>query len=321
MLSEERIAELWEMGYVAKLTQRAFAFARAIEAAVLAEKQEPFAWVSKNDVTGEHEIEWNRNKPGYEGVWFPVFKESVVNPVSFCCDERPCIPCYTDNGPCTGDAEYKQEPVAWVGCGECDCEFPCYHGKTTCLRLPTEKQEPVKDEPVAWMWKFKGDDGAAFCTKEPTLSIKDGVDYVPLYTHPQPETKNAGYWHKCHEIAESTNVALRKQIQDLTAEVERLKEINRDLCSKSNSYIVANAQQKERIAELEAQDTEMCDVHAQLLVEHGKAKLHIAALEEAAREARDAFEQHDGNYKLSKASGAIVDAAIAKLDAVIKEVL
>ena len=115
-----------------------------------------------------------------------------------------------------------------------------------------------KQEPVAWMWKFKGEDGAAFCTKEPTLSIKDGVDYVPLYTHPQP---------------------------DLTAEVERLKEINRDLCSKSNSYIVANAQQKERIAELEAQDTEMCDVHAQLLVEHGKAKLHIAALEEAAREA------------------------------------
>ena len=27
-----------------------------------------------------------------------------------------------------------QEPVAWTGCGECDCSFPCHGGRTACIR-------------------------------------------------------------------------------------------------------------------------------------------------------------------------------------------
>ena len=54
------------------------------------------------------------------------------------------------------------------------------------LRAALE-QPQVEHEPVAWMWKFEFDEGAAFSTKEPTISICDGVEYVPLYTHPQPK--------------------------------------------------------------------------------------------------------------------------------------
>ena len=25
-------------------------------------------------------------------------------------------------------------PVAWTGCGECDCSFPCHGGRTACIR-------------------------------------------------------------------------------------------------------------------------------------------------------------------------------------------
>lgn len=41
-----------------------------------------------------------------------------------------------------------------------------------------------EQEPVAWMWTFADDDGASFSSKEPTISIRDGVNYVPLYTAP-----------------------------------------------------------------------------------------------------------------------------------------
>lgn len=27
------------------------------------------------------------------------------------------------------EAALAQEPVAWAGCGECDCAFPCHGGK------------------------------------------------------------------------------------------------------------------------------------------------------------------------------------------------
>ena len=42
--------------------------------------------------------------------------------------------------------------------------------------------------PVAWMWRFESDEGAAFSTQKPTISIRDGVNYVPLYTTP-PQRK------------------------------------------------------------------------------------------------------------------------------------
>ena len=35
-------------------------------------------------------------------------------------------------------AQPEQEPT-WVGCGECDCSFPCTNGQTRCIRL---KEKP-----------------------------------------------------------------------------------------------------------------------------------------------------------------------------------
>lgn len=27
----------------------------------------------------------------------------------------------------------------WVGCGDCDCSFPCNNGEARCIRLPLER--------------------------------------------------------------------------------------------------------------------------------------------------------------------------------------
>ena len=35
-------------------------------------------------------------------------------------------------------AQPQQEPVAWVGCGECDCSFSCNKGATACIRNANE---------------------------------------------------------------------------------------------------------------------------------------------------------------------------------------
>ena len=136
--------------------------------------------------------------------------------------------------------------------------------------VQAEKQEPVKDEPVAVVQKYTGSllDMAViiWTDAQPPVGTK-------LYTRPQP---------------------------DLTAEVERLKlsaeHWNRLYREKCQEFHDAQANKGQEIV---------------WLIDR------IAALEEAARQARDAFEQHDGNYKLSKASGAVVEAAIAKLDAVL----
>ena len=73
------------------------------------------------------------------------------------------------------------------------------HAPTLALEM-LQSLAPVDDhignvnkmvEPVAWMWKFANDDGAAFSTKEPTLSIREGVNYIPLYTHTLRELSDA----------------------------------------------------------------------------------------------------------------------------------
>jgi hypothetical protein len=45
------------------------------------------------------------------------------------------------------------------------------------IRAHLAKPEP---KPVAWMWEFEHA-GASFSTKEPTMSIRDGVNYFPIY--------------------------------------------------------------------------------------------------------------------------------------------
>ena len=86
-------------------------------------------------------------------------------------------------------AEPVQEPVAWAGCGECDCIFPCHDGKARCLRLPLQQAEPV-----AWLYEA-GTDRTLHWQKPPLYG-------TPLYTDPP-------------------------QRQPLTE--EKIEEINRDL--------------------------------------------------------------------------------------------
>lgn len=160
-------------------------------------------------------------------------------------------------------------------------------------KAQAEKQEPVKDAPVAWRFS-KG-------TITKLDSCPHGGNWQPLYTRPQP---------------------------DLTAEVERLKlsaehwnRLYREKCQEFHDAQANKGQEIvwliDRIAELEALvSTREDDIRTEKMWVQRHAE-RIAELEEAARQARDAFEQHDGNYKLSKASGAVVEAAIAKLDAVL----
>ena len=54
--------------------------------------------------------------------------------------------------------------------------------------------EAEQQKPVAWMWEFEHDEGAAFSTKEPTISILDGVNYVPLYTVPPKWQAEGAAW-------------------------------------------------------------------------------------------------------------------------------
>lgn len=176
-------------------------------------------------------------------------------------------------------------------CEVCSADFARLNQIELSQAVP--KQEPVKDAPVAWRFS-KG-------TITKLDSCPHGGNWQPLYTRPQP---------------------------DLTAEVERLKlsaehwnRLYREKCQEFHDAQANKGQEIvwliDRIAELEALvSTREYDIRTEKMWVQRHAE-RIAELEEAARQARDAFEQHDGNYKLSKASGAVVEAAIAKLDAVL----
>ena len=215
------------------------------------------------------------------------------------------------------------------------CAFLWHHGEHC-------KQEPVKDEPVAWMVVtsydkliFQNASQAEHCAEKWELVS------APLYTRPQPEPVNDepvarvdanddGYWA---DILPDRSVKVGQLLYtrpqpDLTAEVERLKlsaehwnRLYREKCQEFHDAQANKGQEIvwliDRIAELEALvSTREDDIRTEKMWVQRHAE-RIAELEEAARQARDAFEQHDGNYKLSKASGAVVEAAIAKLDAVL----
>ncbi len=43
------------------------------------------------------------------------------------------------------------EPVAWVGCGECDCAFACHEGKARCIRLePSDMVAVPREQLQKW---------------------------------------------------------------------------------------------------------------------------------------------------------------------------
>lgn len=90
-------------------------------------------------------------------------------------------------------AQQAAEAIAWM-LNVIRRDAPQISGKAmgnaekcaTDLRAAIQQAEAKTDEPVAWMWKFEGENGAAFSRKKPTISIRYGVNYVPLYTHPAP---------------------------------------------------------------------------------------------------------------------------------------
>lgn len=138
---------------------------------------------------------------------------------------------------------------------------------------PLDLMECLQDRPVEPSKAVQGKCVVQAEKQEPVMRLH--ITQTGSYPDVQVEVLNG------EGFSENGSILLYTRPQpDLTAEVERLK-------SKEFDWAKLNAKLTDRIAELEAQDTEMCDVHAQLLVEHGKAKLHIAALEEAAREARE----------------------------------
>lgn len=48
------------------------------------------------------------------------------------------------------------EPVAWAGCGECDCVFKCYGGAARCIRLVAESPTPQDGavEPAGYIYEW-----------------------------------------------------------------------------------------------------------------------------------------------------------------------
>lgn len=111
----------------------------------------------------------------------------------------------------------------------------CYEVVDAMCQYPTqaEKQEPVKDEPVAWMVDTSYDK-LIFQNAEQAehFASKWDIAVVPLYTRPQP---------------------------DLTAEVKRLGEMFRHKVDQCNEFDVELHKAKQRIAELEEAAREALD--------------------------------------------------------------
>ena len=267
MLSEERIEEI--ANEVAAPVSRylpywrtSVDFARAIEAAVL-----PESWVLvPRIVTPAIEAVYSNDSGAYGTAQelHNAMLAAAPKPAQDCDMGELCIGCSPRNldGTCPDAAQAS--PLDLMECLQDRPVEPSKAVQGKCVGQ-AEKQEPVKDAPVAWRFS-KG-------TITKLDSCPHGGNWQPLYTRPQ---------------------------SDLTAEVERLKlsaeHWNRLYRERCQEFHDAQANKGQEIV---------------WLIDR------IAELEEAARKARDAFEQHDGNYKLSKASGAVVEEAIAKLDAVL----
>lgn len=63
-------------------------------------------------------------------------------------------------------------------CSECDCDFPCYSGNTTCIREPAAL---VWIEPVAWMAWDDAHSRNVFATGEIEKARTIGYSWIPLY--------------------------------------------------------------------------------------------------------------------------------------------
>jgi hypothetical protein len=104
-----------------------------------------------------------------------------------------------------------------------------------CIEIPSvveyvaqcEKQEPVKDEPVAWCVAYDdprmGRIHSNPSMHKPELEALIGragnqLVLVPLYTRPQPE----------NTLWQTTAKSLGAEVDNITAEVERLRQICRD---------------------------------------------------------------------------------------------
>lgn len=86
-----------------------------------AEKVEPVAWSVFDKRTKKH---WYTNESKYISQHYA---NEYSHRESDGTKSMVVVPLYTHPTPAT--------PEGWKGCGECDCEFPCYEGRTRCIRL------------------------------------------------------------------------------------------------------------------------------------------------------------------------------------------
>ena len=111
--------------------------------------QEPVAWAREweGDVSdiGNMIIEWNKEDCDDNPNWFPLFtapplpehtpqrSAHLMSGLGLATETAP--PLLKPVPPLLKPAPHEQKPIAWTGCGECDCDFPCYEGGTRCIRL------------------------------------------------------------------------------------------------------------------------------------------------------------------------------------------
>lgn len=268
MLSDDNIEKLWVAINKGKFMFAGFnTFARAIEAAVLPEgwvavpKEPTLAMLDclRSDITSNLEKRYQamlaaapkaqaeKQEPFPFSADRVTYHKTAASPLDLmeCLQDRPVEPSKAVQGKCVGQAE---------------------------------KQEPVKDEPVAWCVAYDDprmgrihSNPSMYKPELEALISRAGnpLALVPLYTRPQP---------------------------DLTAEVERLKlsaeHWNRLYREKCQEFHDAQANKGQEIV---------------WLIDR------IAELEEAARQARDALQYHTSQTRPIFNT----TEAIAKLDAVL----
>ena len=119
-----------------------------------------------------------------------------------------------------------QEPVM-IYHGRChiDCGEHGHHDMEMLKLIPAGTKlythPATSQKPVAWMWKFDYDDGASFTTHEPTLSIRDGVNYVPLYQVPPDAAAQIADIAKVRDDLMQDNFEMVEQIAKLEAELAK----------------------------------------------------------------------------------------------------
>ena len=78
------------------------------------------------ELKGQEPVAWELRKGKTDRVLIGITNNSYMSH-SWKCSLEEVVPLYA--------APIPAVPTGWVGCGECDCEFPCHEGEARCIRL------------------------------------------------------------------------------------------------------------------------------------------------------------------------------------------